>query len=294
MATRNVYYLNHNHDMKMMPVNFRWQSGWNRQAKQMSAHNLHQGFLNKHPQAKLLEISSVGKNKIGVQTSAMHLNVYTSNPAKHGLRTSTVNSNGKPYGKFKVENVFQAGKVFQGQTPEQHQQSTQRILNMNPVQAKHTTKAMNSRSQLKGFKMFGHQFPLQPKTDYYDYVYMHGLAQHPKLGKQIASHNAFSDFFAVPGKTINTQSKSCTLFTSLVKKHGWNGMKKVLNNKKLFTQAEQKADLSLKMPNNHLKPHNSFNTDSHKQAISKKSQKQATQSNIFQGFSKGNKGIGDN
>lgn len=242
----NVYYLNNNNDLKkelidynMMPYR-RGKSHYSRRyAQKISSNNLHKAFLQKHPKANPIEISSASNNSLGVKASAMNLDVDTSK------------------GKFKVEQLYQAGKVFSGQTPQQHKQVADKILSSSPWKAKSILyKNVSRGSKMKDFQLYGHKFPTQPKNYFYDNLYLHGLEQHPNLVKQVNKHNAFTDVYA--GKNVvNTQAKSCAMYSSLTHKYGNEKAQNIVNSPKKLKNIENKIDIKNSLPSigNHQTKH---------------------------------------
>ena len=76
-------------------VQFEFFSGFSETQKQKSILSLHNSFLSKHGNMKILEISSKSQNPLGISLSAFNLMIE--------------NNNGN---KFSVESAFQASKVF--------------------------------------------------------------------------------------------------------------------------------------------------------------------------------------
>ena len=74
---------------------FTYAPGFSIVQKQKSIESLHEQFLKKHNNKKVLEISSKSKNELGVKLSAFNLMVKISNNKE-----------------YSVEVAFQASKVF--------------------------------------------------------------------------------------------------------------------------------------------------------------------------------------
>ena len=139
--------------------------------------------------------SSKSSKEIGVRLSAFNLK-YSSEYLK-----KTVS----------VETVFQAAKVFEGEeTPNVE------IMNMNPNEAKSYIKTKQSR-KLKKFILGDIEFGLEPKTFFYDWLYINALLQNKNLIEELLDYDAFTDIEFNPQKSINCQAKSAALFVGLVK-----------------------------------------------------------------------------
>ena len=64
----------------------------------------------------------------------------------------------------------------------------------------------------------GDAWGLEPKTAFYDWLYVKALSQHPELAADVTSYAAFSDIEFSPKKSINCQARSVALFVSLRKR----------------------------------------------------------------------------
>ena len=61
------------------------------------------------------------------------------------------------------------------------------------------------------------EFPLNPPTYFYDWLYVNALNQHPEYHKKLLEFDAFTDIMFNPEKQINCQAKSVAIFVSLYK-----------------------------------------------------------------------------
>lgn len=195
MAKRNVYFVNEQDQPEVASVDFKWFPGFSRQQAHRSIASLHQEFLKRHPQAKMMEISSASQDELGKAASAFNLQVQTS------------------HGSYTVEQVFQAGKVFK-----QHG-SQERLLHQTPREAKRQIQQLNRQDQLVGFEAFGTKFPLKPTTYFYNWTYLKALHQHHPLSMGVLKHDAFTDIYFNPTKSINCQAEACSIYVSLFRRH---------------------------------------------------------------------------
>ena len=62
----------------------------------------------------------------------------------------------------------------------------------------------------------GFKFPLEPKTVFYDWLYINSLVAHRDWLKRLDKYDGFTDIEFNPNKSINCQAKSCALFVSLL------------------------------------------------------------------------------
>lgn len=218
MASRDVYFVNTRDNLKKKSVNFKWYPGFAKAQKQKSISSLHKNFKSLYSESfseryiKILEVSSASRSTLGNEASAFNLHVKTT----HGVYT--------------VEQLFQAGKIYENNG------SLEGSLNLKSKQAKRRSYKVNKNDTLVGFGLFGAKFPLTPKTFFYDWIYLHGLIQNTDIFKRLLKYNAFTDIYANPKYTINSQAKSCAIFIMLYKKFGLKKLIKILhmNNKNMF------------------------------------------------------------
>jgi hypothetical protein len=56
---------------------------------------------------------------------------------------------------------------------------------------------------------------LEPKTAFYDWLYINALHKHPELAEQVLLYSAFSDIAFNPERSINCQAYAAALYISL-------------------------------------------------------------------------------
>jgi hypothetical protein len=61
-------------------------------------------------------------------------------------------------------------------------------------------------------------FPSEPKTAFYDWLYVRALAPHKEYLARLQDFAGFTDIEFNPEKSINCQARSCALFVSLCRK----------------------------------------------------------------------------
>lgn len=176
----------------MRVLDFEWYPGFAKTQAQKSIASLHRAaeLIGLKP---VLEISSKSHQKLGVMISAFNLSV-------------------KLYGRtMSVESAFQGSKVFQNGGP---------FHDLYQVPGKQAKKDARLRSsgELVGFNLLGKEWPIEPKTAFYDWIYINALYQHPELADQVLSFAAFTDIAFSPQKSLNCQARSAALFVALARR----------------------------------------------------------------------------
>ncbi|MGV2875886.1 hypothetical protein ROU88_08315 [Macrococcus capreoli] len=213
MAERYVYRYNKTEMIyEKILTEFEWAPGFSVSQKQKSIKNLHQSYLEKYHGDKLLEISTKSAEPIGIALSAFNLKVST----KKGQQ-------------FSVEQLFQSGKVFRENGPQQY------LLEkgLDARELKKIIRQINETDELIAFSLFGNLFPLEPKTFFYNWLYIQALYLHKKLSNDILKYNAFTDIELNHKKSFNSQAEACSIFIWLVKT---NQIEKALSSKESFKQ----------------------------------------------------------
>lgn len=195
MANRPVYVVASEKAFERINTDFQFFPGFAVVQKQKNIESLHTAFLKQHPGLKLLEISSKSKNELGIKLSAFNLTVE-----------------GKSGKSYSVEVLFQSSKVFEKGGPYEE------LRDKSSREAKQDPRLKNSGS-LIGFKMGAKTFPLEPKTFFYNWLYIKTLATHPELIEELVQYDAFTDIEFNPAKSINCQAEAAAIFVSLYRKN---------------------------------------------------------------------------
>lgn len=194
MAKRPIFIVNKYSKpyVKEINIEFNWHPGFSKKQKRKSISSLHSNFQSetKYELDKILEISTKSESNLGVQLSAFNLEL---------------NLNGQ---KAPVECFFQSSKVFEEGGPYKE------LLNKKPHEVKKDSRLRNS-GPLVSFELNNESWPLEPKTLFYDWLYMNALNQNKKLMKQVMKFEAFTDIEFNPKKSINCQARSLALYLSL-------------------------------------------------------------------------------
>lgn len=195
MATRTVYIPGLNSAQLVIPIEieFQWFPGFSISQKQKSIAALHAAAAKRNI-TRVLEISSKSPDQLGVELSAFNLQL----PMRDARCTS-------------VENVFQSCKVFESGGPYLD------LLGVSAKEAKTDPRLRNS-GPLHGFCLAENDWPLQPVTAFYDWLYLTALKSAPDLATQLLGYDGFSDIEFNPNRSLNCQAASAALFVSLVKR----------------------------------------------------------------------------
>lgn len=186
---------------------FKFYSGFALEQKQKSVKSFHNEILKKYPNSKILEVSRRSENELGVSLSAFNL--------------LFLNKDGQNY---PVECVFQSSKVF-----ENGKQYKDILYKLAP-EAK-TDERLKSSGKLQKFSLNGQDWELEPRTCFYDYIYLSALSLNKNICEKLLNFDTFTDIEFNPQKSFNCQARSVAIAITLLK----NGLlEKYLENKELF------------------------------------------------------------
>lgn len=177
-------------------VDFQFYTGFSISQKQKSINSFHESIKNYIGfSTNILEISSKSTNQIGIKLSAFNLELEI----KNGIKSS-------------VESIFQGSKVFE------HGGPFNTLYNEKPMYAKKFEKLKTSGT-LQYFNLQGDIWELEPKTAFYDWLYLNALKQNQNLAIEILNYDVFTDIEFNPQKSVSNQAKSAALYYCL-KKNG--------------------------------------------------------------------------
>ena len=194
MATRPIFIPNLNETLgaEEKLLDFKWHSGLAKSQKQKSVLELHK-VAKDLGYERVLEISSKSEHELGIKLSAFNLLITT--PKNRNV--------------FTVETAFQGSKVFAKGGPYRD------LFGVDSLAAKKDIRLKESGPLVK-FQFFGREFPLIPRTFFYDWLYINALVQNEKLAEEVAVYQAFSDIEFNPKKSINCQAHAVAIYVSLV------------------------------------------------------------------------------
>ena len=192
MAKRPAFFISQNKVVQDL-FSFEWFPGFSISQKQKSIESLHDAIRKADAGARPLEISTKSKEAIGINLSAFNLR----------LNSDT------------LENIFQSAKVFANGGPYPD------LLNVPPKAAKRDERLRNS-GNIKAFRYQNEDFPLIPKTVFYDFIYIAAVKNSFAADeiKEISSYNYFTDIEFNPAKSINTQARAAAMISLLLDEYG--------------------------------------------------------------------------
>lgn len=168
-----------------------WHSGFAPIQKKKNVAALHEAAA-RDGYTPVLEVSSKSEEKLGRHLSAFHLKVLA------GAREIT------------LEAAFQGSKVFENGGPYTELYSAEgKVAKRDP--------RLRESGKLTGFVFNDFSFPLEPKTVFYDWLYINAIYPHREWLERLYKYCGFTDIEFNPSKSINCQARSCALFVSLMK-----------------------------------------------------------------------------
>lgn len=173
-------------------VDFTWFPGMSKTQKQKSIRSLHEQARKLTGIDKVLEISTKSEDELGISLSAFNVMIVNK---KRNMR-------------FSVESAYQSSKVFERGGPHID------LLTKSSGEAKKDIRLKNSGSLLK-FVFYGQEWKLEPKTAFYDWLYLNALDRNEDLSLQVCKYSAFTDIEFNPKRSINCQAYSAALYVAL-------------------------------------------------------------------------------
>jgi hypothetical protein len=194
VARRPVFVPSRDRPPLVQEVNvpFTWHSGFAPVQKKKNIAELHASAADgglRH----ILEVSTKSNEKLGVRLSSFNLKVE--------LPDGTVTP---------MECAYQGSKVFAQGGPFTD------LYSVSPREAKQDTRLKTS-GPLVHFKFGEEEWKLEPKTAFYDWLYLYALKDHARYLKRLFKYDAFSDIEFNPETSINTQARSCALLVALLR-----------------------------------------------------------------------------
>lgn len=178
--------------VKEFYFDIKWNSGFAPVQKKKNIASLHAAAA-KAGYSPILEISSKSDDKLGQHLSAFHLKVRDARATE-----------------MLLEAAFQGSKVFERGGPFTDLYTTEgRIAKRDP--------RLQGSGRLTGFRFNEFSFPLEPKTIFYDWLYVNAIYPHREWLERLYRYAGFTDIEFNPARSINCQARSCALFVSLMR-----------------------------------------------------------------------------
>ena len=208
MAERPIFIpsLDGNKLVEIKNIEFNWHKGMAPSQKKKNVIELHSN-ANKQGVQNILEVSTKSENILGVTLSAFNMKIISD--SNHELS---------------LEAVFQGSKVFENGGPFTD------LYNKNGYEIKKDERILNSGA-LIGFDYENTKWELEPKTAFYDWLYLNSLKNIIGIEEDVNEFDAFTDIEFNPKKSFNCQAKSCALFVSLLRRNIFN---EVMDDKEKF------------------------------------------------------------
>ena len=180
-------------------VEFEWFAGMATSQKQKSINSLHKA-AQLEGISDILEVSTKSEEVLGNQLSAFNL-TYTTSKGKVLL----------------LEVAFQGSKIFENGGPYHD------LYDKDPLEVKKDER-VSKDFIITGFDFQGELWDNEPKTAFYDWLYINAVNQKLDndtefLFENISGYTAFTDIEFNPKKSLNCQARSCAVFVSLVRKN---------------------------------------------------------------------------
>lgn len=193
MAIRPIFLPanNENEPVRVESVEFMWHPGLSKSQKQRSVRSMHAAAKKQFGIHTILEISSKSEVELGRRLSAFQLSFKL----KGGEVTT-------------VEAAFQGSKVFAEGGPYAD------LYCKDALDAKRDARLKES-GQLVSFRANGRNWPLEPKTLFYDWIYLNALLANSMLARHLIEYEAYTDIEFNPEKSFNCQAHSAAAYVQL-------------------------------------------------------------------------------
>lgn len=194
MATRPIFIPTNDvrELFKEVMIDFKYYNGFAVTQKAKSITSLHE-CANQLGYNSILEVSTKSSEKLGHKLSAFNLMLDTDD-----------------YGNISIESAFQGSKVFENGG------AYHDIYLKDSLSAKRDPRIKNS-GDLKCFTFEGETWALEPKSAFYDWIYIKALYPHMSYIKEnLTKYDAFTDIEFNPKKSINCQARTCAILVSLI------------------------------------------------------------------------------
>ena len=200
MAKRPIFIVSEDPNFLFIEkeIEFEWFAGLSVSQKQKSINSLHNS-ASLSGYDKILEVSTKSEHAIGNKLSAFNLSF----PMSDGTL-------------IHLESAFQGSKVFENGGPYTD------LYSIKPFDVKKDER-ISKEHEIKGFKFDGMDWDSEPKTAFYDWLYINAVFKNIENNaneyEKILNYNAFTDIEFNPLKSINCQARSCAVFVSLYKQN---------------------------------------------------------------------------
>lgn len=165
---------------------FAWNPGFAITQKQKNIRNLHDAIFAQNGEAAI-EISSKSMVELGKNIGAFALKI-------NGIA---------------LENIFQAAKKYE------HGGPFTDLLEVPPKEAKRDERHRSS-GKLISFIHNGIEWPLEPNTAFYDYIYVKAMLENYGTSIDLSEYDWFTDIEFNPERSINCQARAVAIYKLLL------------------------------------------------------------------------------
>ena len=169
---------------------------------------------------RLLEVSTKSEEKLGQRLSAFNLKLEVP-----GI------------GRIPLESAYQGSKVFE------HGGPFHDLFRRDPREAKRDERLRRSGG-LIGYRFGSTEWELEPKTGFYDWLYLRSLYEFRDFLQRLYNYGGFTDIEFNPQRSLNCQARSCALLVALMRK----GLLET-------AVADRDAFISILLPDSFAQPH---------------------------------------
>ena len=187
---------------------FEWHPGFSPTQKKRNVAALHRAAARSGCDP-LLDISTKSDAELGRRLSAFYLKVEST-----------------AFGKIPLECAFQGSKVFECGGPYTD------LYGVDARTAKRDRRIVTSGRLLR-FAFEGTVFECEPKTAFYDWLYLSAVFPHREWLKRLFQYRGFTDIEFNPSRSINCQARSCALFVALMRR---KQLERAVSSKSRFLQ----------------------------------------------------------
>ena len=194
MAVRSVFYIKDNHVVRE-DFEIKWVSGLSLLQKQRNIEILHHAISKRFSVEldRILEVSTKSKTEIGRLLSSFNLKFKMNDYD------------------YTFESVYQSSKVFQDGLFDKLQYEEWMILD--GYEAK--KKSQKIKLPLAEFRLKKRSFTLEPKTMFFDWLYISCLKQY-NISFLINQYDYFTDIEFITDKMVSTQANALCKYKWLV------------------------------------------------------------------------------
>ena len=204
-----------------MFLQLKWHSGFAAVQKEKNVRALHEAAVRAgHP--NVLEVSTKSDNPRGQELSAFNLKVRN-----------------EKLGDIPLECAFQGSKVFERGGPFTD------LYSMDVRSARKDPRLKES-GKLVAFEFDGARWPIEPKTVFYDWLYVGCIHADRDRAQELLQYSGFSDIEFNPARSINCQARSVALFLSLMQRGELDeAMKSQSSFLKIIRNSDYRPDLKV-------------------------------------------------